>query len=129
MTPKTEDWSAYKVDLAKPPGKFGVFMLGWFPDYFDPDDYVNPFIGTAGSQSQGSFFSDPAVDNLIKQEQAATDQSARAPIFKQLEQIIADKALYDPLWEEAEYVFTQKSVTGSVLDVTSFLRVEVMTKS
>jgi peptide/nickel transport system substrate-binding protein len=129
VTTKTEDWTAYKVDLAKPPGKFGVFMLGWFPDYFDPDDYVNPFIGTAGSQSQGSFFSDPAVDNLIKQEQAATDQSARAPIFKQLEQIIADKALYDPLWEEAEYVFTQKSVQGSVLDVTSFLRVEVLTKS
>ena len=129
VTTKTEDWDAYKVDLAKPPGKFGLFLLGWFPDYFDPDDYINPFIGTAGAQSQGSFFSDPAVDEQIKQEQANPDQTARATIFKQLQQVIADKALYDPLWEQAEYIFTQKNVTGAALDVTSYLRFEVLTKS
>ncbi len=104
-------------------------MLGWFPDYFDPDDYVQPFIGTGGSPSQGSFFSDPNVDKQIGQEQAETDQTKRDAIFKSLQQVMADQALYVPLWEESEYVFTQKSVTGISLDVTSFLRVEVLAKS
>ena len=124
---KTEDWDAYKKDLKD--GKFGIFMLGWFPDYFDPDDYFQPFIGTSGSPAQGSFFSDPTVDKQIGDEEAATDQGARDTIFKALQKVMADKALYAPLWEESEYVFTQKSVSGAALDVTSFLRVEVLTKS
>lgn len=123
----TEDWTAYRPDLAK--GKFGVFLLGWFPDYFDPDDYFSPFIGTDGAKSQGSFFSDPAVDALIKKEQAATDAAVRDEIFKDLQKLIADKALYVPLWEEAEFVFAQKSVTNAKLDVTSFLRAEELQKS
>jgi len=127
VTTKTEDWEAYKKDLKD--GKYGVAMLGWFPDYFDPDDYFQPFIGTSGSPAQGSFFSDPSVDSQITDEQKETDQTKRDPIFKALQKVIADKALYVPLWEESEYVFTQKGVTGASLDVTSFLRVEVMTKS
>ena len=129
VTSQTEEWTAYKTDLSKAPGKFGTFLLGWFPDFFDPDDYVSPFIGTSGAKSQGSFFSDPAVDNLLKQEQGDTDQTSRATIFKQLQQTIADKALYVPLWEESEYVFSQKNVSGVGLDVTSFLRAENLTKS
>ena len=104
-------------------------MLGWFPDYFDPDDYFGPFVGTSGSPSQGSFFSDPAVDHQIAAEEAETNPTARDTIFKALQKVIADKALYVPLWEESEYVFSQKNVSGAALDVTSFLRVEVLTKS
>ena len=130
VTSKTEDWAAFRPDLAAPPsGKFGLFLLGWFPDYFDPDDYFSPFIGTDGAKSQGSFFSDASVDAKIKQEQGSTDQAVRGPIFTELQQLIADKALYVPLWEEAEYIFTQKSVTGSKLDLTSFLRVEELVKA
>ncbi|TMK53181.1 MAG: hypothetical protein E6G59_06380 [Actinobacteria bacterium] len=124
---KTEDWDAYKADLKD--GKFGFFMLGWFPDYFDPDDYFGPFVGTSGSPSQGSFFSDPAVDHQIAAEEAETNPTARDTLFKALQKVIADKALYVPLWEESEYVFSQKNVSGAALDVTSFLRVEVLTKS
>ncbi len=126
VTTKTEDWTAYRTDLAA--GKFGFFQLGWFPDYFDPDDYFDPFIGS-GSDSQGSFFHDAAVSALIAQEQKLTDETARGAVFKQLQKVIADQALYIPLWEESEYVFSQKSVTGSQLDVTSFLRIEVLSKS
>ncbi|HLW16920.1 MAG TPA: ABC transporter substrate-binding protein [Actinomycetota bacterium] len=123
---QTEDWTAYKADLAA--GKFGFFQLGWFPDYFDPDDYFDPFIGS-GSDSQGSFFHDPTASALIAQEQKLTDETARDAVFKQLQKFIADRVLYIPLWEESEYVFTQKSVSGTALDVTSFLRIEVLSKS
>lgn len=127
---QTEDWAAYRKDIAAPPaGKFGLAMLGWFPDYFDPDDYFAPFISTAQSKDQGSFFSDPAVDAQIAKEEASSNQAERDQIFKDLQKLIADKALYVPLWEEAEYIFTQKSVTGSKLDVTSYLRVEELTKA
>jgi len=128
ITSKTEEWDAFKVDLSKPPGKFGLFLLGWLPDYFDPDDYISPFIGTSGAKSQGSFFSDPAVDSLINQEQAAKPD-VRTSLLKQLQQIIADKALYDPLWEVADYVYAQKNVGGLALDVSSYLRIEELTKS
>src|SRR5207249_10700730 len=104
-------------------------LLGWFPDYFDPDDYFSPFVGTEGSKSQGSFFHDASIDLEISQEEAATDPAARDKIFKHLEKVIADRAVYVPLWEESEFVVTQKSVSGSKLDVTSFLRAEDLTKS
>ena len=130
VTSKTQDWAAYRDALAKAPaGTFGLFLLGWFPDYIDPDDYFSPFIGTEGAKSQGSFYSDPAIDQQITQEESTTDQTARDQIFKDLQQVIADKALYVPLWEEAEFVFTQKSVTGTKIDVTSFLRAEELVKS
>ena len=34
-----------------------AFLLGWYPDYIDPDDYTAPFARTAGSQGMGIYFS------------------------------------------------------------------------
>lgn len=130
VTTKTEDWAAFRPDVSAPPnGKFGLQMLGWLPDYFDPDDYVAPFISAEQSKDQGSFFADPAVEAKIAQEQAATSPSAREPIFADLYKTIADKALYVPLWEETDYIFTQKSVTGAKTDVSVNLRLEELVKS
>jgi len=58
---QSEDWATYRADLAK--GNLPMFLLGWYPDYFDTDDYISPFYSTSGAQSQGSFYSSEPVCN------------------------------------------------------------------
>ena len=42
-----------------------VFLLGWYPDYVDPDNYTAAFAGTSGSKGKGIYFSNQAVGRPV----------------------------------------------------------------
>src|SRR5205807_4260018 len=75
VTLDLKEWTDYKA--AWRAGDFDVFLLGWFPDYFDSDDYVFPFLhwASGGSASFGNWYHNStgpsSMDALIEQ-QAAT---------------------------------------------------------
>jgi peptide/nickel transport system substrate-binding protein len=50
-------------ELAQP--AHAGLLLGWYPDYIDPDNYTNSFAGTAGSRGNGIYFSDPVWDKMF----------------------------------------------------------------
>ena len=40
VTLKSAEWAQYSDALGK---QYGVFQLGWFPDYVDAENYLLPF--------------------------------------------------------------------------------------
>jgi ABC-type transport system substrate-binding protein len=56
-------------------GQYPVFMLGWNPDYFDPDTYIEPFYSSGGFL--GMYINDE-MDDLIEQQQRELDADERA---------------------------------------------------
>ena len=114
----SEPWAAYRGALAK--GTFPFYMLGWYPDYLDADDYAAPFFGTSGAVGQGSYYSDPQMDSWLKGEASATADTQRAGNFTNIQNKSATDVPYIPLWQQSADVEYKAGITGVYLHPVSF---------
>ena len=115
---KSEPWSAYRGDLAA--GNFPFYLLGWYPDYLDADDYASPFFSTSGAIGQGSYYSNSTMDTWLKLEAAATVDSFRAGNFTNIQTKSAEDVPYIPLWQQSADVEYKSDITGVYLHPVSF---------
>jgi peptide/nickel transport system substrate-binding protein len=103
-------------------GVYNSVLSNWYPDYFDPENFVQPFMtcekGSATtlcesgeSQSAGSFYYSEKANQLVSDQNAETDPAKRADIFKQLQALMAEDVPYIPMWQTKDYVFTTAEVS------------------
>jgi peptide/nickel transport system substrate-binding protein len=90
-------------------GQYPMFMLGWNPDFFDPDTYIEPFYFSGGFLGM---YENPQMDQLISDQQQETDADARAEIFDEIQQIAAEDVPVIPLFQEVPFVYAQTDVQG-----------------
>jgi peptide/nickel transport system substrate-binding protein len=120
-------------------GSYPAAVLDWYPDFLDPDNYVQPFLDCpkgsdakgceeGGSQTQGSFYYSDAMNKLIAQQRKEQNPEARKKIFAEIQEKAATDVPYIPLWQNKEYVFAQKGVNGVQLDPTQNLIYKSITK-
>ncbi|MEU6975848.1 MULTISPECIES: ABC transporter substrate-binding protein [unclassified Streptomyces] len=103
------EWSKFRP--AQKRGDYAVYGLGWFPDYPDPDNYIAPFLDS------DNFLNTPYVnqsvrDRLIPQSRRQADRTAAAPVFEQIQKIVAKDVPVLPLWQGKQYVAARDDVTG-----------------
>ena len=122
VTLDLKEWTDYKA--AWRAGQFDVFLLGWFPDYFDSDDYVFPFLhwASGGSGSFGNWYHNTTMDGLIEAQAATANPTQRAQIFGQIQSGLAADVPYIPLWQTKQTVVFKPSVSGIILDPIQFFR-------
>jgi len=118
VTLKSDTWAAYKQRWAA--GQMPVFLLGWYPDYFDTDDYVSPFLSTAGAKSLGSFYANASMDTLINNEQVAITDAARAENFTKIQNGLAADVPYVPLFSGVAQAAFVNGVTNVELHPVVF---------
>ena len=121
-------------------GIYPIFMLDWYGDFYDPDNYIQPFLaceqGSAksgcqkgASQSQGSFFYSERANQLIDQERREQNVAKRQQLFVELQNILAEEVPFIPLWQNKDYAFAQKGVNGLRLEPTQQFPFWTMSKS
>ncbi|MEM1395757.1 MAG: ABC transporter substrate-binding protein [Cyanobacteria bacterium P01_H01_bin.150] len=124
-----ESTSAFK-NIGK--GLYPGFLLSWYPDFLDADNYIQPFLSCekgsvekgcieGGSQTQGSFFYSEKMNELISQQRQEQDPEKRKAIFDEIQEILSEEVPYVPLWQSTDYVFAQNGITGVQLDATQNL--------
>ncbi len=116
---KSAEWATYKDNWGNK--VMPMFLLGWYPDYIDPDNYIAAFAGTVGSQGMGIFFSDPVWDAKLVESQTETDMAKRTALYEELQQMWTEDVITVPLLQEPLYLFTQKNITGVVASPTILL--------
>jgi peptide/nickel transport system substrate-binding protein len=109
-------------------GQYPVFMLGWNPDYNDPDTYIEQFYWSEGFA--GSMYNDAEMDELVLAEQAELDADVRTDIFDQIQRKAADDVVNIPLFQEPPYVFARPEVSGleDTMDEVLIMRYWVVSK-
>jgi peptide/nickel transport system substrate-binding protein len=123
-----------------PQGVYPMSLVEWYPDFLDPDNYVQPFLqcekGTpekgcekGGSVSQGSFYYNEAMNQLIEAQRKEQDLAKRKQIFAQIQDILAKDVPYIPLWQQQDYLFAQNGVKGVKQDASQLLIYSGITKS
>jgi len=129
VTLDEKEWADYRA--AWRAGSFDAFLLGWFPDYFDSDDYVYPFLhwASGGSASFGNWYHNDTMDQAIELEAAQADPTQRAATFAEIQTGLAADVPYMPLFQSPQTVVFKPTVSGIILDPIQFFRYFTITAS
>lgn len=103
-------------------GVYPSYLLDWTPDILDPDNYIKPFLDCeeaegdickkGGSQFQGSFYNNPKMNELIANQRKERDVTKRSQLIQQIQDLLVQDVPFIPLWQNKEYAFAQKGVSG-----------------
>jgi peptide/nickel transport system substrate-binding protein len=118
---------AYWDDLMA--GQFQMAMVGWYPDYWDPDDYMATFYDPAGTPTIGSFYNNSVQHNLTVQEEFTINMSKRVQIFQEAQNISAQDIAFIPLYENNLMVYSLKTVSGIEFDPMLTFQLWVLQKT
>ena len=116
---KSAEWGTYVDYIRK--GQLSVYLLGWYPDYLDPDDYLTPFLHSEANSWSGTGYANETVDQLLTQAQTITDQNQRAQLYEQVQEYLAEDVPYIPIFQGKLYIVASEDVEGIVPNPTMLL--------
>lgn len=111
---KTQNWAEY-VDSFVAGEAFPVFILGWFPDFADPDNWLRPFASCLQSPDNGVNYCNPKMDELIEAAASTADPAKREQLYKELGELYAEEVPTLPLFWEPEFVTFRNGVEGVLI--------------
>ena len=126
--PKTEhaEWTQYQTLYKQ--NAYDLFILGWYPDFLDADNYLSPFIVDGGFFKNG--YSNPKVNTLVAEQQGETDPAKREKIIGELQDITAADVPLIPSWNGKNVAVASKTMNGvkDTLDATYIFRLWAISK-
>lgn len=110
-------------------GIYPAVLVDWYADFFDADNYIQPFLDCAtgsaaggcekgASQGQGSFYYNDRVNELIDKQRKEANPETRKALFAEIQDILGQDVPFIPLWQDKDYTFAQNSITGVRLEPT-----------
>ncbi|NEP57151.1 MAG: peptide ABC transporter substrate-binding protein [Symploca sp. SIO2G7] len=131
IEPQTVDSSSYWKQISQ--GVYQSALVDWYPDFSDADNFIHPLVScTKGSeangceegasQSQGSFYYNKRMNELIEQQRTEQDAQTRQKIFEEIQTLLAQDVPLIPLWQPKEYAFAKQELENVKLDPILQLR-------
>ena len=116
---QAQEWGTY-IGAVVGGEEYPASVLGWFYDFPDPENWLQPFIenggiGTMVTSKEGEITPgvDPALLDLLVASRAETDPAARAALIEELQDVYADEVVTVPLWLEPEYIVYRDGICGN----------------
>lgn len=78
----SKPWSDFLKDSQA--GKEPMIIVGWAPDYADPDNFLYTFYHSKGYYNPRVNFQDKLLDDLLDQSRATTDRAKRKVLYSQV---------------------------------------------
>ncbi len=124
---KSTEWEQYQTIYKE--GAYDLWMLGWYPDYPDADDYLSPFLVDGGFFQNG--YKNPEVNTLTAHELGSTSQGARNADFAKLQDIAARDVPFIPSWVGNNIAVYANGMQGveETLDPAYIFRLWTISKS
>lgn len=108
---QSQEWSTYVTALTN--GEYPIGYLGWFFDYPDTSNYLEPFVQSNFSPDLGVNYASEEMDQLLADAAAETDDDARAELYQQAQDLLAEDAPVIPLTIETEFaVLNDATIAG-----------------
>jgi peptide/nickel transport system substrate-binding protein/oligopeptide transport system substrate-binding protein len=106
------EWSAFKQAVSA--GKVDAFLLDWFADYPDAENFLFPLFHSAnrGGGGNRSFFSNPDVDRMIVDASRMLDPAARADACARIDSLVYAQAPWVYLYFPTTFHIVSERVAG-----------------
>lgn len=118
VTIHAQEWGTY-VGALTSGEDYPVGVLGWFYDFPDPENYLQPFIENGGLGTMVTAKDGPITPGvseelltLLTASRIETDIDARAAILEDLQAVYADEVVTVPLWIEPEFIVYRDGICG-----------------
>jgi len=120
---QAQEWSTYVTALTGGES-YAIGVLGWFFDYPDSSNYLDPFVYNGGegtnvtTPTEGSTTGTPINDkakklvDLLQQADTETDQAKRADLYQQAQDVYADLVVSVPIIITPENVVFRSNIQG-----------------
>ena len=124
VTLHSQEWSTY-VTACTGGESYAGCVLGWFYDYPDASNYLEPFIFNGGQgtnvspSAEGTPYGKPInakaqqLVDIMTQSDVETDLTKRAELLAQAQEIYADLVVTLPLFLNPEYVVYRDNIHAS----------------
>lgn len=124
---RSTEWEQYQTIYKE--GAYDLWMLGWFPDYPDADDYLSPFLVDGGFFQNG--YKNDEVNTLVAHELGSPDQATRYADFKEMQDIAARDVPFIPSWVGNNTAVFADGMQGveETLDAAYIFRLWTISKS
>jgi peptide/nickel transport system substrate-binding protein len=109
---QTQEWSTYVGALTN--SEYPIGYLGWFFDYPDTSNYLDPFAQSNFSPDLGVNYASPEMDQLLADAAQEVDEDARAALYEQAQELYAQDVVTIPLTIETEYAVLNDATIASV---------------
>ncbi|HEV3363602.1 MAG TPA: ABC transporter substrate-binding protein [Acidimicrobiia bacterium] len=119
------EWAEY--GKKRRAGEMPVFLMGWYPDYLDPDDYLEPF--SDPKIFDPAKWKDAKMLELVHTEQRTLDEAQRTEAIREAQAYMADQVPYIPLFQQPQFAATSDKVSGVVLDPIQIFRFWLLEKT
>jgi peptide/nickel transport system substrate-binding protein len=108
------EWTTFnkeRVNTATTKGRYPIFQNGWFPDFPDPDNYLNPIFGTENYLNND--YSNEKVDELLASEVTDLDEDSRRETIAQIQDVVADDLPIVPLLQGKLFIIAGNNIKGA----------------
>jgi peptide/nickel transport system substrate-binding protein len=121
VTLQSADWSTYRSNLGA--GTMPVFLLGWYPDYLDPDNYTWYLAHSSSSGDVGVFYDNAEMDSLLEAGRTTTPAqgTAREEIYEDIQELWAEEAPTIPLLQGTLIAVTQDGIRDVLISPLELL--------
>jgi peptide/nickel transport system substrate-binding protein len=116
VTLEGRDWAAYRT--ARQEEIMQAYIMGWYPDYIDPDDYIYPFVHSVGGSWIHHNYANPQMDKLIEWARGNTTSAARLSLYSQIQDLMVAEVPIIPLYQGGAFAVSKPNVHGIYLDIT-----------
>ncbi|MGB9854154.1 MAG: ABC transporter substrate-binding protein [Candidatus Bathyarchaeales archaeon] len=120
VTLEGRDWAAYRTSRINE--EMDAYILGWYPDYIDPDDYIYPFLHSSGGSWLHHNYDNPQMDRLIEWARGNTTESARENLYGQIQNLMVEDCPIIPIYQGSAWAVTKLNIKGVYLDITQSWR-------
>ncbi len=106
-----QNWAEY-VDAFIDTNDVPIFILGWFPDFADPENWLSPWGSCIQSPDQGVNYCDEKMDDLLLSAASSADPAEREALYQEIGDYWAEELPTIPLFWEPEFVTYRDGVEG-----------------
>jgi len=109
---RTFEFATFFADVSK--GAYQMHSLRWIGGNQDPDIFENIFDSASfpPKRANRTFYSNPRVDELIREGRSTLDQQKRKAVYAEIQQILAQDLPYINLWYLDNVLVHTKRVRG-----------------
>lgn len=104
------EWSEYRYHVNNQ--HLGITFNNWFPDFADPDDYVNPFLNSQGMLAQLQQYANADIDLWMNDANTEKDETNREALYSVIEAAAAADIAQIYCYQSIEYLVDQKNIQG-----------------
>ena len=103
------------LDTIETPHKAPIGWVGWFQDYPDPSDFIDPILSCASAVKGGAnaaLYCNKTVDQMAAAARGEPDPAKRIAAYTQIQSTIMADAPWAPFRHQEWYTLTSKRVGG-----------------